>query len=225
MQTKKLLLLMFFFCLGFSSMAQVEIGFQVSPGVSGNRFIADDKYNFTNSNNLRLGVGLIADYFFSQNYAFSTGLLYRSKGGEITYNYSRQVDGSTVTMSGQDNISVQYVEVPLTIKLFTNELAPGTVAYFQAGGSLNTKVGAKVNDKRIIANEKVSKRFNLFEADVVLGGGVEYVLGQSTKVFGGVSYHRGLTNIDNYYKKEEQLNDSNLSIRNSGFSLDVGIKF
>ncbi|GAB3822948.1 hypothetical protein GCM10028895_28740 [Pontibacter rugosus] len=45
-------------------MAQIEIGLQVSPTISGNRFIAEDRYNFEKeSNSLRLGVGVIADYF------------------------------------------------------------------------------------------------------------------------------------------------------------------
>ena len=78
---KKLTLLMLFLVAGFSAMAQVEIGLMVSPTITGNRFIAEDRYNFEKENSsLRLGVGVVADYFFAQNYAFSTGLVYRSKG-------------------------------------------------------------------------------------------------------------------------------------------------
>ena len=222
---KKLTLLMLFLVAGFSAMAQVEIGLMVSPTITGNRFIAEDRYNFEKENSsLRLGVGVVADYFFAQNYAFSTGLLYRSKGSEISYNYTREdAGGATVTTRGKDDISLQYIELPVTLKLFTNEVAPGTIAYFQVGGSLNTKVAAQVNNKKVIDGDKVGKRFNIFEADALLGGGVEFQMGQSTKIFGGITYHRGLTDIDDYYEK--QLGDKNIALKNNGVSVDVGVKF
>ncbi|TPE45170.1 porin family protein [Pontibacter mangrovi] len=222
---KKFTLLLLFLCASFTSMAQVEIGLQLSPTVSGNRFVAEDRYNFEKeSNKLRLGVGVVVDYFFAQNYAFSTGLMYRSKGAEITYNYTRENgDGSTESISGKDDIGVQYVELPLTLKLFTNEVAPGTILYFQVGGSLNTKVAAQVNDKKVIDSEKVIKRFNIFEADAILGGGVEFQMGESTKIFGGLTYRRGLTDIDDYYEKK--FDDKNISVKNNGVSLDFGLKF
>ena len=143
---KKLTLLMLFLVAGFSAMAQVEIGLQVSPSIAGNRFVAEDKHGFEKENSsLRLGVGVIADYFFAQNYAFSTGVFYRSKGSEISY---LSPDGSSARL--QDDISLQYIAIPVTLKLFTNEVAPGTILYFQVGGSLNTKVAAQVNGKKVI---------------------------------------------------------------------------
>lgn len=223
---KKLTLLFLFLCAGFSAMAQIEIGLMVSPAISGNRFLAEDKYNLEKeSSNLHLGVGVIADYFFAQNYAFSTGLLYHGKGSEISYNYSHDDgSGATITTAGKDDIALQYLEIPVSLKLFTNEVAPATVVYFQVGGSLNAKVGAQVNDRKVIDGDRVMKRFNIFEADVLLGGGVEYQVGQSTKVFAGLTYHRGLTNIDDdYYGK--LLGDKDISFRNNSVSLDLGVKF
>jgi hypothetical protein len=210
---------MLFLVAGFSAMAQVEIGLQVSPSIAGNRFVAEDKHGFKKENSsLRLGVGVIADYFFAQNYAFSTGVFYRSKGSEISY---LSPDGSSARL--QDDISLQYIAIPVTLKLFTNEVAPGTILYFQVGGSLNTKVAAQVNGKKVIDGNKVTKRFNIFETDAVLGAGAEYQIGQSTKIFGGLTYHRGLTDIDDFY--EERLGDKNISLKNNGVSIDVGVKF
>lgn len=222
---KKLTLLTLFLVAGYAAQAQVEIGLMFSPTISGNRFVAEDKYKLNKENSsMHIGVGVVADYFFAQNYAFSTGLIYRGKGSEISYNYTREDgSGATVTTRGQDDISLQYIELPVTLKLFTNEIAPSTIAYFQVGGSLNTKVAAQVNNKKVIDSERVLKRFNIFEADVLIGGGVEYQMGQSTKLFGGLTYHRGLTDIDDYYEKI--LSDKNISIKNNSVSLDVGVKF
>lgn len=221
---KKLTILVVFLLSGYASMAQIEIGLMLSPTISGNRFIAEDKYNFEKeSSKLHLGVGVVADYFFSKNYAFSSGLIYRSKGSEITYTYTREENGSSVTTNGKDDISLQYIELPLSLKLFTNEVAPGTLVYFQVGGSLNTKVAATVNDKKVIDSEKVIKRYNIFEADAILGGGAEIQMGESTKLFAGLTYHRGLSDIDDYYS--ELLGDKNISLKNNSFSIDVGVKF
>ncbi|WP_347157111.1 porin family protein [Pontibacter chitinilyticus] len=205
-------------------MAQIEIGLELSPTIAGNRFVAEDRYNLQKeSSSLHLGVGVIADYFFAQNYAFSTGLLYRGKGSEISYSYSRDTGTGTVTTQGKDDISLQYVELPISLKLFTNEIAPGTIAYFQVGGALNTKVAATVNNHKVIDGNKVGKRFNVFETDVLLGTGVEYQMGQSTKIFAGLTYHRGLTNIDDYYG--DLFGDKNVSVKNNSVSLDLGVKF
>ncbi|OKL41194.1 porin family protein [Pontibacter flavimaris] len=218
---KKITLLLLFLCAGFASMAQVEIGLQLSPTISGNRFVAEDRYNFEKeNNNLRLGVGVVVDYFFAQNYAFSTGLMYRGKGAEISYIDS---DNNGNLFTEKDDLSIQYIQLPLTLKLFTNEVAPGTLLYFQVGGALNTKVAAQVDNKKVINSEKVIKRFNIFEADAILGGGVEFQMGESTKVFGGLTYHRGLTDIDDFYEKK--FGDKNISVKNNGVSLDFGLKF
>jgi len=212
---------MLFLVAGFSAMAQVEIGLMVSPTITGNRFIAEDRYNFEKDNsNLRLGVGVIADYFFAQNYAFSTGLLYRSKGSDISY---IATDANGIPGKEEDKLAIQYLELPVTLKLFTNEVAPGTIIYFQVGGSLNTKVAAQVDDKKVINGEKVIKRFNIFEADALLGAGAEFQMGQSTKIFGGLTYHRGLTDIDDYYEK--LIGDKNIGLKNNSVSIDVGVKF
>ncbi|MET3541990.1 hypothetical protein ABID22_002715 [Pontibacter aydingkolensis] len=218
---KKITLLVLFLLAGFTSMAQVEIGLMVSPTISSPRFIAEDRHNFKNEGGkLGLGIGVVADYFFAQNYAFSTGLVYRSKGGEISYTY---VDELGSSRTEKDDNSLQYIELPVTLKLFTNEVAPGTILYFQVGGSLNTKVSAKVDDKKVISGEKVSKRFSIFETDAILGGGAEFQMGESTKLFAGLTYHRGLSNTDDFYR--DVLNDKNIGIKNNGFSLDVGVKF
>lgn len=214
---RKLTLLSLFLLLGFGAMAQIEIGLQVSPTIAGNRFISDSKYGFERTNsNMHIGVGVIADYFFAHNYAFSSGLLFRGKGGEFRYNTE---DGSPAS----EDIDLQYLEIPVSLKLFTNEVAPAINLYFQVGGSLNTMVGAKVNGQKVHEGVKATKRINTFEADALLGTGAELLLGQSTKVLAGISYHHGLSDIDNYYGK--RFSDKNIAIKNNYFSIDFGVKF
>ncbi|WP_181307863.1 porin family protein [Rufibacter sp. XAAS-G3-1] len=212
-----------FFCSQEAS-AQVEIGVKVSPSVTSTRTIARDQYNFKNDGaSAAFGMGIIADYFFGANYAFGSGLLYSTKGGEVSYDYS-PVAGTFLRAS--DDINLQYLEIPLTLKLFTNEISSGTRLYFQAGGSLNTMLAAKVNDRKVDNNsgDRYTKRFNTFEIAALLAAGAEWQLGQSTKLFGGISYHRGLTDIDNNYYSD-LFSDKKVELKNSSFALDFGIKF
>ena len=202
---------------------QLEMGIKITPAIAGNRTIAPSNVDFDKeASNFRFGFGVIADYYFTENAAFSTGLSFTGKGGSVSYLTSYVTPaaaGRTI-----DDISLQYLEIPLTVKLFTNEVAPDMRVYFQTGFSLNPLMGAKVNnDKLDPANdEKYSKRFNVLDTDVILGAGLEYQVGETTKVFGGLSYHRGLASIDDYY--EQKISDK-IEVRNNVFSLDLGVKF
>ncbi len=208
--------------------AQVEIGVKVSPSVASTRTIAQSKYNLKNEgSSLGIGFGVVADYFFGANYAFSTGLIYNIKGGDVSYDYTptATLDNPTPTrLKGTDELGLHYLEVPISLKLFTNEVAPDVRVYFQAGGSVNAMLGARVGGEKVNNNgDKFTKRFNLFELDGLLGAGAEWQMGESTKVFGGLSYHHGLTDVDDYYEK--QFGDKKIELKNSTFALDFGVKF
>ncbi|GAA3952920.1 outer membrane beta-barrel protein [Hymenobacter algoricola] len=212
--------------------AQVEIGLKISPSVTYLRADSPSALNFQNDKSkLSLGGGLVVDYFFGQNYAFSTGLLLVSKGGTVTY-----TDPALVVLNPNDPASVrsqkiglQYLEVPLTVKLFTNDVATDTKVYFQLGGSIGGLISGRINgDKRYtdVGNQKESesvKHFIIPDAAALVGAGVEYQLGQSTKVFGGLSYHRGLVNIEKYFDEERGFQD--VSLKNNEVALDLGLKF
>lgn len=206
-----------------TAFAQIEIGLKISPSLAGNRVVAEQRHNMETTNaRPRIGFGVVVDYFFTENYAFSTGLNYTSKGSGVIYDTTPP--DMTAIVRQTDRFSLQYLELPLMMKLYTNEVATDTKVYFHLGPSLNTNIAAKVNDEKILTGgQRATKRFNIFEISAILGTGAEWQLGQTTRVFGGIAYHRGLTNIDNAYGRE--LNDRNISIRSDAFILDIGIKF
>jgi len=211
------------FCLMTSAaFAQWEIGLKITPSIAGNRVVAPNEYNFETLNaKTHFGGGVIADYFFSENYAFSTGLIYNARGAGVKYSFTPTTG---TRLQGSDEFSIQYLEIPVTIKLYTNDVATDTKLYFQAGGSFDPRISAKVNNNKLdAADNKNTKHFNFMDVSVLIGAGAEKQVGESTKVFGGISYHRGLFDIDNYY--EDQLNTKNIEIKNSYFALDLGLKF
>jgi len=215
-----------FFLMTSAAFAQWEIGLKLTPSISSNRVVAPDAFNFKALNaKTHFGGGVIADYFFSENYAFSTGLIYNARGAGIKYKYN-PVDPNDplIPQEVSDEFSIQYLEIPITLKLYTNDIATDTKLYFQAGGSLDPRISAKVNNDKLDANdEKNSKHFNFMDISVLIGAGAEKQLGESTKVFAGLSYHRGLADIDNYY--EDQFDNKKIEIKNSYFALDLGLKF
>lgn len=207
--------------------AQVEIGLKVSPSLTHLRADSPTNYSFVNeSAKASLGGGLIVDYFFGQNYAFSTGLELTGKGGKISY---LETTGTGQQQRVEQKIGLQYLQVPVTVKLFTNDVATDTKLYFQLGGSLNAAIAGRLNgekrytDPATLEETKASKHVIIPDLGLRAGVGVERQLGQSTKVIAGVSYHRGLLNIDNYFEDERGFKD--VELKNSEFALDLGIKF
>nr|GFD43164.1 hypothetical protein [Tanacetum cinerariifolium] len=83
------------------------------------------------------------DYFFGENYAFNTGLFLTGKGGTISY--TEQLNFRPGTARVEQKIAMQYLELPLTVKLFTNEVAPDTRLYFQVGGSIAVPVQVRID--------------------------------------------------------------------------------
>ncbi|PIQ21296.1 MAG: hypothetical protein COW65_09945 [Cytophagales bacterium CG18_big_fil_WC_8_21_14_2_50_42_9] len=219
---KRVLLFAAFFMMTSAAFAQWEIGIKLTPSIAGNRVVAPKEYNFKSLNaKTHFGGGVIADYFFSENYAFSTGLIYNARGAGIRYDYTPT---SGTRQTGSDEFSIQYLEIPVTIKLYTNDVATDTKLYFQAGGSFDPRISAKINNDKLDADdERNSKHFNIMDVSALIAAGAEKQVGESTKVFAGLSYHRGLADIDNYY--EDQFSSKNIEIKNSYFALDLGLKF
>lgn len=205
--------------------AQVEIGLKLSPSVSSLAASSPGQYNFKKDGSLAsIGGGLVVDYFFGQNYAFGTGLWLTGKGGTFTYN-EPAIAGSPLL---KQKVRLQYVEVPVTVKLFTNEVTDDVKLYFQVGGVVSGLTGARINDEKYFTdfnNEQKRSRSHFLFADLGLlgGAGAEYQLGQSTKVFAGLSYHHGLANIDRFFDNTRKY--SGVSLKNREIALDLGLKF
>jgi len=228
---KKVLLTVAALALAPAAFAQVEIGLKVSPSISFLRTDSPSGTNFSSeSSKFSFGGGIFMDYFFGENYAFNTGLFLTGKGGTISYTESNSNSPIGIPVRVEQKIAMQYLEVPLTVKLFTNEVAPDTRVYFQVGGSLAIPVQTRINGQKNYIdpynrNSESTAGSHVFDVDAnIIGGvGAEYQLGQSTKFLAGLSYHHGLIDTDRYFEKTR--NFDSVNIKNSIFSLDLGLKF
>lgn len=213
---RKLFLLFFALLFLQTAYAQSKIGIKFSPTLSTNRinFTSEGGRYSVNPNGVggRFIFGPIFDLFVTDNYYFSTGLLYAPKRIGISV-----TDTQSPNNSSDQVYRLQYLQLPASLKLFTNELALDTRVYFQIGGSLDVKIASNTKDDYAI---QYINRTRFFDFTVQLGSGVEYRLGYNTLLFGGFFYNRGLINA--VTRTHEGLD---INVKNDMVGLDLGVKF
>ena len=198
--------------------AQTKIGIKFAPTLSANRIDSGSKTYSVSPNGVggRFIFGPIADILITDNYYFSTGILFAPKriGIEV-----RDPGNNT----HEQTYKMQYIQLPATLKLFTNELALDTRVYFQLGTLLDIKVSDKAQEDYTTSPSpgEFIDRTRFFDLGVYLGSGVEYRLGYNTILFGGIFYNRGLINA-----VTRTLNAGpDINVKNDLIGLELGVKF
>lgn len=193
-----------------SAEAQTKIGVKISPSLSFNRLSteADNLSVSPDGVGLKVSFGPIVDFFIKENYYFSTGILYAPKRAALSIKQGTEPKEDA-------NFKLQYLQIPATIKAFTNELALDTRLYFQFGVLPEIKIHEEDTD-----DTTPITKFRTFDFSVLAGFGLEYRLGVSSTIFGGISYTRGLVNAaaDTYEGRD-------FILKNDLVSLDLGMKF
>lgn len=193
-----------------------KLGIQLSPAISTNRIESNvrDNYITDNGSKIKLRFGPIADFSITDTYYFSTGILYSPKTVNIKYG-----DASGIVQEQEYKLS--YLQVPISLKLFTNEIALDTKIYVQMGVLAEFNITEKEKefyDTPFITN------FNFFDTSLLLGAGVDYGIGTNTVIFAGLSYNRGLINtIVDYNSIDPTYDDP--TIHSDLFNVDIGVKF
>ena len=206
---KRSFLLLCLMCLIYQAQAQTQIGFKVSPLLSVNRVASDDVNISATSDGVgfRASFGPIVDFFLMENYYFSTGLLYTPKRAGVTIR-----EGGA---EQSEDYKLQYLQLPATLKMFTNELALDTRLYFQVGGIPEVKI-----DEKETSGDTFVRKFRAFDFSVMAGFGVEYRLGVSSTAFAGITYSRGLIN-----SASKKFDNHDFKLKHDLISLDFGMKF
>jgi hypothetical protein len=226
---KKINTLILFCLLTIMSFAQTtktttskyRLGFKVSPNVS---WLASDNSNMSvGDKSLQFGYGLNFDIFFAENYAIGTGLNINNTGGK--YSYFAEYTGDDIDAAGtaitnmkqvgliSRDLRLQYLQIPLTFKMKTNEI--GYLTYWgQFGLGLNMNLKALSNDdidylyyqnKNTFAWEKsnrenstissndIKNEVNIFSSNLIFAAGVEYNLSGNTSILAGLTFQNGFT--------------------------------
>ena len=153
-----------------------RLGLSINPNIGWLRY--DNDYEA--SSKMGFSYGLIADLGFAKNYYFSTGLLINAINSEVT---------EEATSISKD-ISLKYAEVPLTVKLKSEENELGRFY-----GQFGFTAGLKVSGKEKIGDGKKNSidGDDLFRLGLQLGGGAEWRLNDNLALMTGLSFNNGFT--------------------------------
>ncbi|GAB2569999.1 outer membrane beta-barrel protein [Spirosoma areae] len=176
-----------------------------------------------NGAGVRMSVGPSLDYFFFKDrYALSTGLWYTIKRSGFqmpgSFGVTRWNPGSP---EKESLYNLQYLQVPVTVKLLANNIAPNIRLYLQTGGLLSLKLAEKALDQArngLYTAEGAGDRrqYGFGDIELLLGTGVQYKINQTNAFNIGLSYQRGLINV---------VRANNLTSKNRVVSLELGFKF
>ena len=117
-----------------------------------------------------------------ENYFVSSGLFFVPKRVGVRDNATDPVE---------EAYKLHYLQIPATMKLFTNEVALDTRVYFQGGFTLDIKL----KEDKISSEAQYVEDFGFADASLLVATGAEYRYGYNTILFGGFSYRRGFGNV------------------------------
>lgn len=193
------------------SYAQTKLGLKLNPGVITQRVTYEnDTASINNgSNAFNLSAILFADIPLSSHYFFNTGVGYTSKRINISYRTEANLE--------TNNYNIQYVQIPATLKLYTNEIALDKKLYFQFGPLIEVAVHNKESNKEL----KLVDSFQPVDVSFLFAVGLQIQLAPQTAMQLGFNYNRGLINI--VKSPAEGIED--LVIKNDIYAIDLALKF
>jgi len=209
---RKIYMISFLFLATSSTFGQkVKFGILIDPTIT---WLRSDVSDVTRDKaHLGIDVGMSIDYFFSENYAFVTGISMFNMGGTLKYDKGitlRTKEGNmTVEQGRKVKYNVQYVKIPLALKFKTNEI--GHITYSaNLGIDPMIRVSTKIDfdDFKGIKGNKETKLINL---GWHFGLGAHYSLGDETAIFGGLSFMN--TFIDLTKPSHDHITSNNVMLR------------
>jgi hypothetical protein len=216
--------------------SKFRLGLRFAPNIAMTRVQdASESDSITYKSNgagVRFSGGLTGDFYFGKNYSFYTGLWYTVQriGIEFSETSRNKISGSSIH-------NLQYVQVPIALKLFTNNIATDTKLYFVLGLTAGLKINEKEKEwsteneapeKKIYKKPGIGNAFSLFDAGLLVGIGGEKQLGENTTVFAGLSYNRGLTSVQTKkgpFSVDGKSAKDAYKVTTSLLSIEAGIKF
>jgi hypothetical protein len=205
------------------------IGWFTTDGDAGQ--IATDGVRF----NIKYGLHIDTRLGANPNYYFSTGLFVLNTGGKLDHQYFTENNGAPVKTDRNIAYRFNYVNIPLTMMLRTNEI--GYMTYFARVGfdsGFNIKATADYDDRieengevRVIntTDDDATDFAGLFRAGLHLEGGIEYNFTGSSRFMFSIEYNNGLNNVfDSDYRLPVLDSNGDLIIEDGNVKTDRRVK-
>lgn len=218
---RKIWLIVVFTLFGtFSVIAQSKLGLRFSPAISSTRTsLVDSLYDVeAEGTAFKFSMGLIYDHELTETYFISTGIIFVPK--QIAFTVIEEVNQPTANAPSEPSqeYRLNYLQIPVSLKLFTNEIQPDMRIFFNVG----------MAPEILVFSEPVEEEYDLieefkgFDTSIIFGTGVEYRAGLNTTLFGSITYQRALMNTLSKVNFDFQ---QELFLRSTIVSFDLGIKF
>ncbi len=198
---RMLLLALLLLCVSvtgaFAQYKSIALGVKVSPNIGWLRTDAEDY----SSEGAVPGIawGLITDFYFAENYAFSSGFNVNFHNAKISY---PDIESFNIGVLNRQ-YRLKYIDIPMLIKMKTNDI--GDFRFFgQIGLQPGVRIGSKAKDsfKSVTPPSTVKRDWrtidsqtNLFRISMVIGAGIEYPIDNSTALVAGINFVNGLSDV------------------------------
>jgi hypothetical protein len=145
--------------------------------------------------------GFVGEFFLMENYAISTGFNVIYTNGKFSYPDQQTVNGSATAGETNRLLKLKYIQLPVILKMKTNDFN-GIKIFAEIGFGLGFRTDAKAEDD-FYANSRlqqskssdVSNAVRFTRESLILGAGVEYPLGGSTFITGGIRFDNNFIDI------------------------------
>jgi len=218
---KRIFLIIAFFVCSHAVYGQGKMRFNVhvDPQFAWFKSSDSDKIN-PNGSIFHMQAGLQMDYYFQENYAFVLGFGINNLGGKLLYedstSYSNGNHNVNIEPGQETTMILQYVDIPVGLKLKTEELGYGTF-FLQLGFNPMFNINAHItSEDGTFEKDDIKASVSSFCLAYHVGAGLEYRLGGNTALIGGVRWTSGLTNVS-------ENDGTNLTLR--ALSIHLGILF
>jgi hypothetical protein len=199
-RTVKYLLIVFTAATTFTVQAdgqRLHLGLFADPLIGW--YSSDDKQIESGGVKAGYAAGIAANWYFSQNYAFSTGITYLNTGGiqstADTVSFLFANFTSEVLPGAKVSYKADYIIMPIGMRMRTNQ-----IGYMSIFSDFGLDPGF-LNKGRIsipslgIKDESAGRELRKATLGFHIHAGAEYSLGGSTLVVFGIGYEGGLTDV------------------------------
>ncbi|MBI2271878.1 MAG: PorT family protein [Bacteroidetes bacterium] len=199
----------------------IHFGLKVVPGVYWLSSTEDSTKN--DGTRFGFGYGAMLEFGLTDNYYLVTGVDMVAAGAKsIT-----DIKAGTLTGTSASNFNIQYLQIPLFLKMKTKEI--GMIKYFGqfglgTGFALSVKNSWTTTIGTTVTTGSDTKKDNIFplRESLLIGLGLEFNIAGSTSIVAGATFDNGFTPL---LKKEDSNGKELPSLKSKGVTFTVGVLF
>lgn len=206
----------------------LKLGLKIAPNIG---WMSPGTKGYS-SDGARVGgtIGFVSDFYFTENYALSTGFNFQFLNGKLNYTDSMAIGGSNKPVDGDvfRKYNFLYLEIPIMIKMQTKRF--NKISYYgQIGLGTGFRIKTTVKEHFVPdSGDPVDQTYDfnggttLIRESVLVGIGLNYYLDQSTSIFIGLNYSNSLNNVFTGVNYKSKLNEKSML---NYAELNLGILF